>query len=94
MRDTYVPYEHSIELAQKVQSDDVLVLLRKKGDHRLSQPEDIQLLFEELDYAIKGSDEARKLAVTSWASFSVYSHPEHMIADRRGMKEHKVVKAV
>jgi pimeloyl-ACP methyl ester carboxylesterase len=44
MRDPDVPWETSLRLQDRLQSDDVQVLLVKDGDHRLSRPADLALL--------------------------------------------------
>ena len=44
MRDDAVPWELSLEIAAALTSDDVHIKLVKDGDHRLSRPNDIQLL--------------------------------------------------
>ncbi|XP_064608333.1 palmitoyl-protein thioesterase ABHD10, mitochondrial-like [Liolophura sinensis] len=49
MKDDSVPYDISLQVADKVVSENVEVLLRKSGDHRLSTPEDILLLTQTLD---------------------------------------------
>lgn len=43
-RDPDVPWETALRIAAAVGSDDVQTLLVKDGDHRLSRPEDIDLL--------------------------------------------------
>jgi len=43
-RDPDVPWETSMRLAERLQSDDVEVTLVKEGDHRLSRPSDLALL--------------------------------------------------
>ena len=43
-RDTDVPWETSLRLADALRSDAVQVVLVKDGDHRLSRPQDIALL--------------------------------------------------
>ncbi len=43
-RDADVPYQVSLRLAAAVRSDDIQVTLVKDGDHRLSRPQDIELL--------------------------------------------------
>ncbi len=43
-KDTAVPWETSMRIAKKITSDDVSVLLVKNGDHRLSEPGDIDRL--------------------------------------------------
>ena len=44
MRDDAVPWELSLEIAAALTSNDVHINLVKDGDHRLSRPNDIQLL--------------------------------------------------
>ncbi|XP_077985032.1 palmitoyl-protein thioesterase ABHD10, mitochondrial-like [Glandiceps talaboti] len=53
MKDDTVPYERSLDVARRLQSKDVDVILRKEGDHRLSTPFDLQLLIETLDKLMK-----------------------------------------
>lgn len=48
-RDAAVPWETSMRLAEKVVSDDVNVFLVKNGDHRLSEPADIDRLCMVMD---------------------------------------------
>ena len=43
-KDTAVPWETSMRIAEKITSDDVSVLLVKNGDHRLSEPADLERL--------------------------------------------------
>jgi pimeloyl-ACP methyl ester carboxylesterase len=49
MRDGDVPWRTSVELAARLQSEDVRVHLIKDGDHRLSREQDLALLFRELE---------------------------------------------
>ena len=44
MADPDVPYRMSLELAQRIAGEDVLVTLIKNGDHRLSRADDLALL--------------------------------------------------
>ena len=44
--DTDVPWTHSLDLADKLQSTDVVWTLLKDGDHRLSRPQDIARMIE------------------------------------------------
>jgi len=44
MRDPDVPHRLSLELAERIASQDVRVTLIKNGDHRLSRPDDLALL--------------------------------------------------
>ena len=43
-QDEAVPWQLSLDIAERVRSADVQVLLVKDGDHRLSRPQDIALL--------------------------------------------------
>ena len=49
MADPDVPYQLSLELAERLVSNDVCVTLIKDGDHRLSRAEDLALLGDTLD---------------------------------------------
>jgi pimeloyl-ACP methyl ester carboxylesterase len=49
MRDADVPYRVSVELAEKLQSEEVRVELVKDGDHRLSRAQDLALLTRTLE---------------------------------------------
>lgn len=46
--DVDVPWETSLQLAEKLMSDEVKVTLIKDGDHRLNRPEDLQLMMDAL----------------------------------------------
>ncbi len=46
--DVDVPWETSLQLADKLMSDEVKVTLIKDGDHRLNRPEDLQLMTDAL----------------------------------------------
>jgi pimeloyl-ACP methyl ester carboxylesterase len=46
MRDTAVPWQHSLQLADRLEGADVRVILLKDGDHRLSRETDLSLLQE------------------------------------------------
>jgi pimeloyl-ACP methyl ester carboxylesterase len=43
-QDPDVPWQLSLTLAEKLQSTDVQLTLIKDGDHRLSRPQDIDLI--------------------------------------------------
>lgn len=43
-RDPDVPWHHSTHLASRLRSADVQTILVKDGDHRLSRPQDLDLL--------------------------------------------------
>lgn len=44
MRDTDVPWDYAPRLANHIMQEDIRVTLIKNGDHRLSAPEDLELL--------------------------------------------------
>jgi pimeloyl-ACP methyl ester carboxylesterase len=44
MADPDVPYEHALELVSHLPSEGVVVTLVRDGDHRLSRPNDLQLI--------------------------------------------------
>ena len=48
-KDTGVPWQTSLRLAEKIAGDDVQVVLIKDGDHRLSRPQDLRRLCAVLD---------------------------------------------
>ncbi|MEL0072676.1 MAG: alpha/beta hydrolase, partial [Rhodobiaceae bacterium] len=48
-RDDAVPWELSMELAETLTGDNVEVHLLKNGDHRLSEPAQIDTLFALID---------------------------------------------
>jgi alpha-beta hydrolase superfamily lysophospholipase len=48
MRDEDVPFSHSLALMQRLGSDPATLTLVKDGDHRLSRPQDLQLMFDAL----------------------------------------------
>lgn len=83
MKDTSVPFTVAMDIAQRLWSKDVHVLLRKNSDHRFSQADDIEMLFETLDYLIYGATEVRDLALSSWSSSSINHQPKHMIDNSR-----------
>ncbi len=49
MRDEDVPYAHALGLMERLGDDPATLTLVKDGDHRLSRPQDLQLLFQALD---------------------------------------------
>jgi len=51
-RDEDVPWRTALALAEKLTSDQVRVVLHKSGTHRLSEPEDLQLILTNLEYFI------------------------------------------
>ncbi|EJM99941.1 alpha/beta hydrolase [Phyllobacterium sp. YR531] len=44
MRDEDVPYKHAMKLVDHLPVDDVTITLVRDGDHRLSRPQDLELL--------------------------------------------------
>ena len=56
MGDTLVPWEHSLELAQRIGAGDIALTLVKEADHNLSEPDDlirIQRTLQELLRAVE-----------------------------------------
>ena len=49
MRDEDVPYRHTLTLVEHMAFDPVTLTLIKDGDHRLSRPQDLALLFDAID---------------------------------------------
>ena len=49
VQDDAVPWQHSLSLLEKLQSDDVTYTLVKDGDHRLSRDQDIERLLITVD---------------------------------------------
>ena len=48
-RDAEVPWQTAIKIAERVVGDDVTVSLVKDGEHRLSRPQDLALLFDAVE---------------------------------------------
>ena len=58
MQDDAVPWRHAATFAEAIASDDVAMILTKNGDHRLSEPEDLERLariIEKLQTSIASS---------------------------------------
>lgn len=53
-RDPDVPWRQSLELAERLSGGDVVVHLRKDGDHRLSRPHDIAFMVRTLADLVAG----------------------------------------
>jgi pimeloyl-ACP methyl ester carboxylesterase len=49
MRDEDVPFSHALALMQRFGGDPATLTLVKDGDHRLSRPQDLQLMFDALE---------------------------------------------
>ncbi len=50
-RDTEVPWRHALRIAEHIPHEDVRVTLIKDGDHRLSRPADLDLLWQTIEAA-------------------------------------------
>jgi pimeloyl-ACP methyl ester carboxylesterase len=53
MRDPDVPYAHALKLMEHLSSDEATLTLIRDGDHRLSRPQDLQLMTQAVD-ALRG----------------------------------------
>ena len=53
MKDDVVPFRTSVDLATRLESKNVDVILRKEGAHQMSEPEDIRLLLDCLEELLK-----------------------------------------
>jgi pimeloyl-ACP methyl ester carboxylesterase len=51
MRDPDVPWEHAMQVVERLPGESVQLTLIKDGDHRLSRPEDIDRLLRAVDAA-------------------------------------------
>jgi pimeloyl-ACP methyl ester carboxylesterase len=49
MEDPDVPYEHAMKLVEHLPADDVTLSLIRDGDHRLSRPQDLDMIVAALD---------------------------------------------
>ena len=49
VRDEAVPWRHAFRVAEKLAADPVVVTLVAEGDHRLSRPEDMELIAQTLE---------------------------------------------
>jgi len=49
MNDVVIPYQNSVKVAEKVKTEDVVVSLSKKSDHRMSEEHDLNTLTQFLD---------------------------------------------
>lgn len=58
LQDEDVPWEHTLELNSILTGDHVRVHAIPEGDHRLSRPEDLELLFRVLEELIAGKSDA------------------------------------
>jgi pimeloyl-ACP methyl ester carboxylesterase len=55
MRDPDVPWEHALELVERLPGDSVQITLVKDGDHRLSRLDDIDRLFRAVEAMLVSS---------------------------------------
>ena len=56
MADPDVPYTHALKLMEHLPADDVTLTLVKDGDHRLSRPQDIDLLIRTVKEMIRSAE--------------------------------------
>jgi pimeloyl-ACP methyl ester carboxylesterase len=54
MKDPDVPWRHAMKLVEHLPADDVVISLVKDGDHRLSRPEDLELMRRALGGLVHG----------------------------------------
>ena len=54
VRDDDVPYAHALALMERLGGDPATLTLVKDGDHRLSRPQDLRLLFDALERMASG----------------------------------------
>jgi pimeloyl-ACP methyl ester carboxylesterase len=53
MQDPDVPWQTSLKIAEKLRSTDVEIILVKNGEHRLSEPDDLERLCETLEALLR-----------------------------------------
>ena len=53
MRDPDVPYAHALKLVSLLPADDVTLSLIPDGDHRLSRPQDIEMILQAVESVIE-----------------------------------------
>ncbi|KAI8509626.1 Mycophenolic acid acyl-glucuronide esterase, mitochondrial [Branchiostoma belcheri] len=49
LRDADVPYQTSAQILEELDAKDVDLILRKSGEHRMSEPEDLELIIDTVD---------------------------------------------
>lgn len=59
MRDPDVPWQHSCRLAEALTGNDVTLTLIKSGDHRLSEPDDLDRLTRAVEELCKAAERSR-----------------------------------
>jgi len=55
MQDPDVPYAHALRLMERLSSDEATLTLIRDGDHRLSRPQDLELITQAVDSSCAGS---------------------------------------
>ena len=65
MQDPDVPYAHALALMERLGGDPATLTLIKDGDHRLSRPQDLELLFDALKRLIDRPSLSRRGAARS-----------------------------
>ena len=73
LADTEADAEVSLLMGERIEGEDVLLLMSKTADHSFSRPENIQMLFEEIDYLVHPSEDAKKLSLVDWRKMAKYS---------------------
>jgi dipeptidyl aminopeptidase/acylaminoacyl peptidase len=53
MADPDVPHSHALKLVSHLPADDVTVSLIRDGDHRLSRPQDLEILIRAIEGMMK-----------------------------------------
>jgi dipeptidyl aminopeptidase/acylaminoacyl peptidase len=53
VQDEVVPFDWSLKLMQLIVSEDIDVIFRKSGQHRLSEPADLKAIAQTLDQLIE-----------------------------------------
>jgi dipeptidyl aminopeptidase/acylaminoacyl peptidase len=68
MRDEDVPFSHALALMQRFGGDPATLTLIKDGDHRLSRPQDLQLMFDALErmVTLKGITPTSRRSDAGW----------------------------
>lgn len=56
MADPDVPHTHALKLMEHLPADDVTLTLVKDGDHRLSRPQDIDLIIRTVKEMIRAAE--------------------------------------
>jgi pimeloyl-ACP methyl ester carboxylesterase len=59
MRDESVPYAHALKLMERLAGDPATLTMIKDGDHRLSRPQDLKLMFDALERMLNSDEEGQ-----------------------------------